>query len=92
MSEQSKFISADEVSKTKWVASIYLASRAIDSQNLAKQVVKAMARGERHDFENGYSAQTYPNGEVALIDPDCGYGKLFGSYDQFAAYYLAKFW
>ena len=91
MAETTTFLSADELSKTNWKARVYLATRPEDSKNLAEKVLKAIVRGTRHDFDNGYSVQSYQDGAVALIDPNCDNGKLFGSYEQFAAYYLAKF-
>ena len=74
------------------VAKVYLATRSVDYVKFSSEVLESMARSVRHDFENGYSMVEVKDGTIAFIDPDCEGAKLFPTWEQFAAYFLAKFW
>lgn len=94
------FLSADEVSRTEIRAKVYLYTRFEDFIRFLKDVKPTVFSTEwnaRHTFDNGYMCQFYDDGSVQLSSPECqagrsGYCNIFDTFEQFAAYYLAKFW
>lgn len=86
------FVTAAHVSSSLAVAQVYLSHRAEDLANFEKGLVfKPDDRDVYLQFDNGYRAFLFPDGQVLLMDPDV-HGSRFSTYQQFAAYYLAKFW
>ena len=92
MSNTQPLLSSKDFSSSLTVAKVYLASRNVDYAKFSSEVLDSIARSVRHDFENGYSMVEARDGTIAFIDSDCGGAKLFPTWEQFAAYFLAKFW
>lgn len=87
------FTTAEQLSETIFVAKIYLGSRREDFEKFAKRFTLSSQNGELfHSFENGYECQLHQDGTLLLIRPDKMAGIPFDTFEQFAAYYLAKFW
>ena len=92
MSNTQPLLSSKDFSSSLTVAKVYLATRSVDYAKFSSEVLDSIARSVRHDFGNGYSMAEVKDGSIVLIYPDCGGAKLFPTWEQFAAYYLAKFW
>lgn len=88
------FVSADQLSTFIGVAKIYLLQRKADYEQFCSEFKLSFRPGSGivHSFQNGYEAHIYNDGSVALVWPDCNEGKHFPSFEQFAAYWLARFW
>ncbi len=91
--EQSTFVTAEQLSKFVGIAKIYLLQRKEDYEALCKQfVLSNLDEGIGHKFENGYTAHVLINGNVILSNKDKVGGIPFETFEQFAAYWLARFW
>lgn len=87
------FVTAKQVSASLPLAKVYLAIRAKDRLEFEKALELSSRDGGLYiKFENGYEAHLYVDGGVGLITPSCDDGKFFATFEQFTAYYLAKFW
>lgn len=91
--EQSTFVTAEQLSKFVGIAKIYLLQRKEDYEALCKQFVLCnLDEGIGHKFANGYTAHVLINGNVILSNKDKVGGISFETFEQFAAYWLARFW
>ncbi len=91
--EQSTFVTAEQLSKFVGIAKIYLLQRKEDYEALCKQFVLCnLDEGIGHKFANGYTAHVLINGNVILSSKDKVGGIPFETFEQFAAYWLARFW
>lgn len=87
------FASAKALSAGEGIAKIYLLKRKKDYEDFVASLDFKERDGEvLSQFDNGKEAFFYKNGTVALIDSDTKNGRVFGSFEQFAAYYLASHW
>lgn len=87
------FASAKALSAGPAIAELYLLKREGDY----KKFIELLEFNERdgevfHRFENGKEAFFMKNGTTCLIDSDTRNGLIFGTFVQFAAYYLASHW
>ena len=91
---QFKFISADAIGKSLAASKLYLMKRPADYARFIKDL--NLAEGDDGlpvvELDNGKVIHFYPDDRVALVDDDCTTGKLFPTWEQLAAYYLAKHW
>jgi len=92
MSEE-KFISADTLAKKQGAAKVYLMKRAIDYQKF----IEGLDFVERHGdpilkLDNGKRLYFRPDSSAVLYVDSSTEGRVFQTWEQFAAYYLAKHW
>jgi len=87
------FTTPEQLSQSIFVAKIYLGSRREDFEKFSKEFTLSSRDGKLyHSFENGYEANLYRDGTVSLLWPNYESGKSLDTFEQFAAYYIAKFW
>lgn len=86
----SSFVSAEAISSNIVRSQVYVGSRSVDYGKLCSQFT-GLTESDPVRLPNEHRVNLLRGGEVYISAPD-GSGKLFGSWTQFAAYYLAKFW
>lgn len=90
---EGQFVSAKQVSSTPQIASIYLKTRQKDYKKFCSEFTMEVMHGNLfHTFENKHEAVINTNGSITFIYPDKDKIDFFNTFEQFAAFYLAKFW
>lgn len=94
-----QFATAKDVSDSLNHSKIYIGMRATDYQSFCRDIISRIGEDLitvnselSVTFDNGYRVDFRKTGAILLMKPGPETGKLFPTFEQFAAYYLAKFW